>query len=123
MQKILIIEDDPYVRRFYGRLFSFEKYQVEMAANGEEGIELAKKNKPDLILLDIMMPVMNGMEVLAKLVGDPETKDCPVVMLTVLGDEETIQKAKDLGAKGYIVKSDAEPKDLLAKIESFLKPL
>jgi len=120
MAKILIIEDDPYVRRFYERLFNLNKYDIEMAESGKEGIEKAKVHKPGLILLDIMMPVMNGLEVLQKLKEDPEIRDCSVVMLTNLGDEETVKKAIQMGANGFIVKSAVPPRDLLREVDKYI---
>lgn len=121
MGKILIVEDDPYVRKLYQRLFSFEKFDIEMASNGEEGLVKAKSYKPDLILLDIMMPVLNGIDVLKKLKTDVETKDMIVIMLTNLGDEQTITMATKLGADGFIVKSNTEPEQLLKTVEGYLK--
>ncbi|OGG08944.1 hypothetical protein A2154_03670 [Candidatus Gottesmanbacteria bacterium RBG_16_43_7] len=120
MPKLLIVEDDPFVRRYYNRLFSRKSYQVEMAATGQEGIDKAKEYKPDLILLDIMMPVVNGIQILEKLKQDPETKDFQVVMLTVLGDEATIKKTAELGSIGYIIKSSIEPDELLKIVEGYL---
>lgn len=121
MSKILIIEDDPYVRRFYERLFSLEKYNIDMSGNGEEGIEMAKKSKPSLILLDIMMPSMNGLDVLKKLKSDDETRDITVVMLTNLGDEGTAEKAVEYGADGFIIKSNVEPAELIKTVNGYLK--
>ena len=120
MAKVLIIEDDPYVRRFYGRLFKFKKYDVDMAENGADGITKAKANLPDLILLDIIMPVMNGLEVLEKLKHDPMTENCVVVMLTNLGDKDVVNKAMTLGAGGIIIKSNAPPESLLKIVDKYL---
>ncbi|OGG11918.1 hypothetical protein A2Z00_04310 [Candidatus Gottesmanbacteria bacterium RBG_13_45_10] len=121
MANILIIEDDPYVRRFYERLFRFNKCDVDLAANGAEGIEKAKTLKPHLILLDIMMPEVDGIQVLEKLKKDDTTKDCLVVMLTNLGDDETIKKATELGADGFIVKSNVTDEELIKKVEAYME--
>ena len=120
MSRILIIEDDPYVRRFYEKLFRLSKYKVKTARGGEEGLAKAKAIHPELILLDIMMPKINGLEVLQRLKSDPATSDCKVVMLTVLEDKETARKAASLGADGYIIKSSAPPEELISIVSKYL---
>src|SRR5476651_1169797 len=84
MPKILIVEDDPLMSRMYQKIFTFEGYDVEMAGDGQEGLDKAREVKPTLMLLDVMMPKMNGLQVLEKLKADPETKGIPVIMLTNL---------------------------------------
>ena len=123
MAKILIVEDDPYVRRFYERLYRVAEvdHQIEMAADGEEGLAKAKTFKPTLILLDIMMPKMDGFEVLERLKADPETADIVVVMLTALGDEESAKRATSLGAAGFIVKSEVPYEELLRTVDKYTK--
>jgi CheY-like chemotaxis protein len=120
MAKILIIEDDPYVLRLYERLFKHSDYDVQLASSGKEGLEFARLQKPNLILLDILMPAMNGLEVLGKLKEDKETKDCEVIMLTNLDDNSEYQKAMKLGASGFIVKSSAPPEKLMELVEGYL---
>ncbi len=120
MPTILIIEDDPYVRRFYERLFRFNKYQVVLAENGLDGLAKAKTLKPQIILLDILMPNMNGLEVLEQLKSNPETVSSDVLMLTNINETETIDKAMNLGASSFLVKSDTSDQDLLDKIEDLL---
>ncbi len=121
MKKILIVEDDPYVRRLYEKIFSMYRsdIQFDMAADGAEGLEKVKTFQPTLILLDVMMPGMNGFEVLEKLKADPTTRDITTVMLTVLGDQGVYQKAMTLGAEGFIVKSDIGPDKLLKVVEMY----
>lgn len=120
-KKLLIVEDDPYVQRIYQRLFAHADYEFEVASDGEEGLALAKKIKPALILLDIIMPKKNGLEVLEELKKDPELKDIPVVMLTNFGEEEFIRKAIELGADSFMVKADFEPEQVKEKVEKILK--
>lgn len=120
-QTILIIEDDPYVQRYFKRLFEAHEAAFEIVASGGEGINRAKELKPSLILLDIMMPVVNGFQVLAMLKSSPETKDLPVVVLSNFGDDEAIKKAKALGAVDFIVKSDTPPEELMNKIGVYIK--
>lgn len=121
MTKVLIIEDDPFVQRFYKRLFDLGSYASTIAGSGQEGLEMAFESVPDLILLDVMMPGMNGLEVLEKLKKDARTKEIPVVMLTVLSDTETVKKAALLGASGYLVKSEIDPKDLVNKVDAYVQ--
>lgn len=113
MSQILVIEDDPFVRKFYERLFKLNNYEVEMARDGPEGLKKAKLLKPKLILLDVMMPGMNGLEVLEQLKLDPATEKCEVVMLTNLQEISGAKKAAELGATAWLVKSDISDKQLL----------
>src|SRR5476649_1859821 len=112
MTKLLIIEDDPLMSRMYQKIFTFEKYEVEMAADGEEGLAKVATAKPTLILCDVMMPKMNGLQVLEKLKADPETKAIPVVMLTNLAGQQDAENALAKGAIKYIIKSEYEPKEV-----------
>ena len=121
MAKILIIEDDPYVRKLYERIFSFQKHEVSMAADGLEGFEEAKKIKPTLILLDVMMPKMSGIEVLEKLKSDKETASITVLMLTNFGEELIVKQAMEKGAEGVLIKSDFPPDKLIEKVNEYLK--
>jgi len=120
MVKILIIEDDPLMSRMYQKIFTFEGYEVEMAVDGMEGLDKARVVKPTLILLDIMMPKMNGIEVLEKLKADPETKVIPVVMLTNLAGQQDAELALSKGAVKYIVKSEYEPKQVADMVKEIL---
>ena len=120
MAKILIIEDDPLMARMYQKIFKFEGYDVEVAADGEEGLAKVKSGKPTLVLLDIMMPKVNGMEVLEKLKADPDTKAIPIVMLTNLAGQHDAEAALSKGAVKYIVKSEYEPKEVTNMIKEIL---
>lgn len=117
---ILIVEDDPLMSRMYQKIFKFEKYDVETAGDGEEGLEKARKVKPTLMLLDVMMPKMNGLEVLDKLKADPDTKHIPVVMLTNLAGEKDAEKAQMKGAIKYIVKSEHDPKQVVDMVKEII---
>jgi CheY-like chemotaxis protein len=120
MIKILVVEDDPLMSRMYQKIFMFEGYEVEMAADGEEGWEKAKTVKPTLILLDIMMPKMNGIQVLDKLKLDPDTKAIPVIMLTNLAGTQDAENALAKGAVKYIIKSQFEPKQVTDMVKEVL---
>ena len=121
MQKILIVEDDIYVRRLYEEVFRRYRIdaQIEMAGDGQEALEKVSSFRPELILLDIMMPRMDGLSVLKKLKSDPATSHIIIVMLTVLGDQGTYAEATKLGADGFIVKSEVEPAKLVEVIEGY----
>ncbi len=120
MSKILIVEDDPLISEMYYDIFEFDGYELDVAANGEEGIEKARTLKPTLILLDIMMPKMNGLQVLEKLKSDPETKNIPVVILTNLSGTQDAKTALSKGAVKYIVKSQYNPKQVSDMVKEIL---
>jgi CheY-like chemotaxis protein len=118
--KILIIEDDTLLSRMYQIVFTASNYEVEVAVNGEEGLAKARAGKPNLILLDIMMPKLNGLEVLKLLKSDPNTKAIPVVVLTNLAGSNDVQAALELGAVRYIVKSESKPKQVDEIVQGIL---
>lgn len=120
MAKILVVEDDPLMSRMYQKIFTFEGYEVELAGDGEEGIEKTRSLKPTLVLLDVMMPKMNGLQVLEKLKADPETKGIPIVMLTNLAGQQDAETAMAKGAVKYIVKSEYEPKQVTSMVKEIL---
>jgi CheY-like chemotaxis protein len=120
MAKILIVEDDPLMSRMYQKIFTFEGYEVEMASDGQEGLDKAREMKPTLVLLDVMMPKMNGLQVLEKLKADPETKAIPVIMLTNLAGEQDAESALAKGAIKYIIKSEHEPKEVADMVKEIL---
>lgn len=117
--KILIVEDDPLMSRMYQKIFTFEKYEVDMAADGEEALVKAQAS-PTLILLDVMMPKMNGMQVLEKLKADPKTKSIPIIMLTNLAGQQDAETALAKGAVKYIIKSEHDPKEIATMVKEVL---
>ena len=112
MPKILIIEDDALLSRMYQTIFASNAYEVELATDGQEGLDKARAVSPTLILLDIMMPKLNGMEVLKQLKADPAVTNIPVVVLTNLAGNSDVQTALELGAVRYIIKSEHKPKQV-----------
>jgi CheY-like chemotaxis protein len=120
MVKILIVEDDPLMSRMYQKIFSFEGYAVEIAANGREGLEKVGQVKPTIVLLDIMMPVMNGLVFLEKMKCDPDTKNIPVVILTNLAGQQDAERAIIKGAVKYIIKSEYEPKEVVNMVKEII---
>ncbi|MDO8557651.1 MAG: response regulator [bacterium] len=116
-KKILIVDDDPLIVRMYERKLTKEGFAITLAANGEEGLKALEKETPDLVLLDVLMPKMNGWEALKKIKENPKTKNIPIITLTSLGDKPAdIQKFKDAGVKEYLVKSEVDLKTLVATI-------
>lgn len=120
MVKILIVEDDPLMLRMYQKIFSFEGYEVVTAIDGEEGLQKARQENPTLILLDIMMPKMNGLQVLEELKSDPSTSKIPMVMLTNLAGTQDAETALSKGAVKYIIKSEYEPRQVADMVKEVL---
>jgi len=121
MTKILMIEDDAAMRRLYKTAFTKKNYQIEEAADGEEGIRRVKEGKPDLILMDVMIPRKNGLEVLSELKADPTTKDIPVLALTNYSGDLDPSPAVEKGALMLIIKSNHEPQEIVGIVEKALE--
>ncbi|MFW0862532.1 MAG: response regulator transcription factor [Candidatus Komeilibacteria bacterium] len=120
-KKILLIEDEEILANMYKLKLVKAGYEVEVARDGETGVQLTKSLKPDLVLLDIIMPKKDGFIVLEEIKSDEFTKNIPVYMLTNLGQEEDTAKGKELGAVGYFVKADMTPGELVIKINKHFK--
>jgi CheY-like chemotaxis protein len=120
MPKVLIVEDDPLISRMYQKIFTFEKFDVDVAANGEEALAKISGFNPELILLDVMMPKMNGLQVLEKLKSSDQTKNIPIVMLTNLAGQQDAETAIAKGAVKYIIKSEYEPKQVVEMVKEVL---
>lgn len=117
---ILIIDDEEALQKTLGEFLQSNGYQIISALDGEIGFSLIKEKKPDLILLDIIMPKKNGLDVLKLLKNDPEAKDIPVIVLTNLAEVADVDKALNLGATTYLVKGDHTLVDILQKIKATL---
>ena len=119
-QKILIVEDENSVRRILVDKFTSEKFEVLEAKNGKIGLELALSEHPDIILLDVMMPVMDGITMLKKLRLDSNIQKIPVILLTNLNDGENINEVMNLGVYDYLVKADWKLEDVVKKVKEKL---
>jgi len=120
-KKILLVEDDDSLASVYETRLGAEGFDVKRAPNGEEALAAAKDHKPDLILLDVMMPKVSGFDVLDILRNTPETANSKIVMLTALSQPADQQRAKELGVDDYLVKSQVVIADVVEKIKSRLE--
>src|SRR3990167_6998322 len=119
--KVLIIDDEKGILKMYSEYLQIGGIQTLEANDGQTGIKMAKEQKPDVILLDIIMPRYNGLDVLKDIKNDPDIKNIPVFLLTNLPQESSGDKAKQLGASGYLVKAEYEPKMILDVIKGSVK--
>ena len=119
MARVLIIDDEEAILKMYGAALS--EYDILTAKDGEEGLKIAVNESPDLILLDIILPKVNGLDVLEKLKNDKDTCNVPILILTNLPKEASADKAKALGADGYFVKADYEPDKLASEVDKLLR--
>jgi CheY-like chemotaxis protein len=119
-ESILVVEDTELLRRIYQDKLTSEGYAVHTAQDGLEALQVLRDNKIDLVLLDLIMPRMSGLEALAAIKADPRTKDVPVIIISNLGQDADIQRGLDMGASDYLIKNEAKPADVSAKIHATL---
>lgn len=117
---VLFIEDDTLLLKMYKTKFENEGFRVLTAKDGEEGLSMAKNQNIDLVILDIMMPVLSGLDMLAQYRQDPKGKSVPVIILTNLTREDEMKRARELGVKEFIVKADYTPSEVVRKIKDYL---
>jgi DNA-binding response OmpR family regulator len=118
--KVLIIEDDSFISDMYRLKLEAEGFVVAVAEDGEKGLEQLGKEKPDLVLLDVVMPKMDGFAVLQSVKGNPQLQDVPVVLLTNLGQKDSVEKGLKLGALDYIIKAHFTPSEVVEKVREIL---
>lgn len=121
MKKILFIEDESALQKTFGDILKQEGYEMISALDGETGLRLAQSQRPDLILLDLILPKLHGFEVLKKLKEDEKTKEIPIVVLTNLEGIEDVEKAIQLGATTYLVKENYSLEEVVEKIKKTLR--
>jgi DNA-binding response OmpR family regulator len=121
MKKILFIEDESALQKTFKDVLEKEGYQMISALDGESGLKLARTQKPDLILLDLILPKKDGFEVLKELKEDESTKGIPVIVLTNLEDIESVEKAIELGATTYLVKAQYTLEEVIQKVKKAIK--
>lgn len=120
-EKILVVEDEKTLRFLISQTLTGEGFEVEEAVDGEEALEKIKKSKPDLILLDLLLPGMNGYDVLLKIKRDFNLGSIPIIILSNLGQEEEIKKGMDLGADDYLIKAHFTLDEIVARARKILK--
>jgi CheY-like chemotaxis protein len=121
MGKILIVEDDKVIQNMYKIKFTNAGHEVKTASNGEEGLSLMRSFSPDIVFMDLMMPVMDGFTALTTAKADSQIKDIPVIILTNLSQSEDAEKTTKMGAVDFLVKSNLTPTQVLEKANQYLK--
>ena len=121
--KVLIIEDDAYIMEMYKIKFEFSDFEVISANDGAMGLKILEKKKPDIILLDIIMPKKDGFSVLKEIKSNPALEKIPVILLTNLGQRENIEKGLELGAASYIIKAHFTPSEVVKKVREVLEKI
>ena len=119
--KLLLIEDDKFFQKFYAYKLKEQNFEIELASDGVEGMAKMQASPPNLILLDLIMPNMDGFQVLEEKIKNPALTSIPVIVFSTLGQEQDIERAKKLGAKEYVNKSFFDFETLLAKINAVIK--
>ncbi len=120
MAKILVVEDDKFLREMISRKLDKEGYEVIQAMDGEKGEEAIKKEKPDLVLLDLILPGIDGFEVLERTKKDPELSEIPVIILSNLGQKNEVERGLNLGAIDFLIKAHFTPAEIILKIKEVL---
>lgn len=120
-QRILVIEDDRFLRELIVRKLSDEGFNLIEAVDGESGLKKTKEEKPDLILLDLILPSIDGFEVLSRIKSDSSVSSIPVIILSNLGQKEEVRRGLDLGAVDYLIKAHFTPREIVEKIKNVLK--
>lgn len=121
MKKILIVEDESLIAKIYATRLEAEGYEVTVCQDGQSGLEWGLKNRPDLVLLDLMIPKLSGDQVLDRLRKNESTAKTPILVYSNLSDDEQIAKVKKLGATEFLVKAKVAAAELVGKINSYLK--
>ncbi|MFA6105295.1 MAG: response regulator [Patescibacteria group bacterium] len=117
---VLLVEDDIFLSSIYQKKFEMEGFKVTPVDNGEKVLAEAKKKKPDIVLLDILLPKRDGFSVLAQLKEDAETKNIPVILLTNLGQKDDVDKGLEAGAVDYLIKAHFKPSEIVEKVKKVL---
>ncbi len=120
-KKILIVEDDKFLRELIAQKLIQEGYEISEAIDGEQGIKNVEEEKPDLVLLDLILPGIDGFEVLAKMKTSPALSEIPVIILSNLGQKNDIEKGLKMGANDYLIKAHFTPGEIVEKIKLVLK--
>lgn len=117
MKRVLIVEDEDILMSLLAKKLTREGYDVILARDGKEGLEKVKSDRPDLILLDIVMPRMGGFEVMSEIDRDPELKNIPIIVISNSGQPVELDRAQQLGARDWLVKTEFDPQEVIVKIK------
>jgi DNA-binding response OmpR family regulator len=120
-KNILVVEDDKFLRELISQKLLKEGYNVSQAVDGEEGVKKVREEKPNLVLLDLILPGIDGFEVLAQMRQDKDSALTPVIILSNLGQKEDIEKGLKLGATDYLIKAHFTPGEIIEKIKGILQ--
>ena len=122
-RKILLVEDEPFLSSLLKNRLEKEGFAVQLARDGDEALSLIKSNKPDLVLLDLILPKKSGFELMDEIREDPKTqaKDLPIIIISNLGQPEDVSRGQELGAAKYFIKAKTSIDELVQKIKSFLE--
>jgi len=120
-KSILIVEDDKFLRELIAQKLAKEGYNTLTAIDGEEGIKKIKEEKPDLVLLDLILPGIDGFEVLSRMKDDEDLAKIPVIILSNLGQREEVERGLKLGAVDYMIKAHFTPREIIDKVKEVLK--
>jgi DNA-binding response OmpR family regulator len=118
--KILVVEDDKFLRELITQKLKREGHDVREAVDGEDGVRKIEEEKPEIVLLDLILPGIDGFEVLAKIKENPERKDVPVIILSNLGQRDDVERGLKLGAVDFLIKAHFTPGEIIEKIEAVL---
>ena len=118
--KIILVEDDKFLSRMYKTKLDMEGFEVHTAFDGKTGLAMIQKESPDVLLLDIILPKLEGWDIIKQMKKDPATKNIPIIVLSNLGSDEDVAKAKLYGVKDYLVKAHFIPREVIAKIKKII---
>lgn len=121
MTTVLVVEDDKFLRELISQKLIKEGFNVQSAIDGEEGLKMAKEFNPSIILLDLILPSIDGFEVLSRIKGNPSTASIPIIILSNLGQKEDVERGLKLGAVDYLIKAHFTPGEIIEKIKAILK--
>ncbi len=120
-KKILLVEDEKVLIKMYKETFTRAGFEVESVETAQEGVEMMRKIKPDIVLLDILLPEANGLSLLRQIKDDPSLSLIPVVAFSNYADPDTQEEALKLGAKDYVIKADFDPEETLEMIRKYIR--
>ena len=118
--KVLVVEDDTFLSGMYVAKLGLENFQVVLASDGKQGLKMVGEEKPDLVLLDIVLPKISGFEILRLMKKDKATRDIPVILLTNLGQKKDVEKGFALGANDYLIKAHFMPSEVVDKVKKII---